>query len=246
MRSSTALYDLGVAAEAWRADLLPVLYPPRNVHDVACLPNGLRVRGLRGEPIHWVPWDAIELVSAGRIEQADELRVIAPPSWVQAVSTGLNALLHRPSRLARRERSMRVSREPVGELIVVRRDPRIALRVAEDAMNYAYLGDRKQATASENFLLFLTDLCGARQPGLRHPPDPRLAGGRRIGGRHLPEFAGLDGLLVPPPPLELVSPRPGRPEAVRLLSDRPAAHSCNRGAACYSTPPWILLPCGRP
>lgn len=153
------LYELRVAAEAWRLDRLPVLYPPRNVHVAACLPEGLRVSGLRGEPLHWVPWDAIELVSAGRVEQEDEFRVITPPTWVQAVRTGLNALLRRPSIVARRERALRVGREPVCEVIVVRRDPRLAFRVAEDAMSYAYLGERKRPTASENFRLFLADLC---------------------------------------------------------------------------------------
>lgn len=171
------LYELGVAAEAHRVDLLPVLYPPRNVHDVACLPGGLRVRGLRGEPIHWVPWNAIELLSAGRVEQEDELRVIAPPTWVQAVSTGLNALLRRPSRIARRERSMRVAREPVGEVIIVRRDPRLALRVAEDSMSFAYLGDRKHVTASENFLIFLGDLRTLADQAYLPPPTRALLEG---------------------------------------------------------------------
>src|SRR5690349_20348724 len=57
------LFELGVPAEAWRADLLPSLSPPRTIHDAACLPEGLRIKGLRGEPIHWVPWETIELIS---------------------------------------------------------------------------------------------------------------------------------------------------------------------------------------
>src|SRR3954454_17219644 len=34
------LYDLGVAAEAWRVDQFPELSPPRPVHVGACLPEG--------------------------------------------------------------------------------------------------------------------------------------------------------------------------------------------------------------
>ena len=57
------LYDYKVAAEAWRADQLPDLSPPRTVHRAACLDQGLRIEGLRGEPTHWVPWDRVEMIS---------------------------------------------------------------------------------------------------------------------------------------------------------------------------------------
>ena len=60
------LYDAGVAAEAWRADQFPDLSPPRTVHRAACLDDGLRIEGLRGEPTHWVPWDRVEMISPAR------------------------------------------------------------------------------------------------------------------------------------------------------------------------------------
>ncbi len=172
------LYELGVAAEARRIDLLPALSPVRTFHEAACLPDGLRIKGIRGEPIHWVPWDRFELVGAGLVEQPDELRVIAPPTWVQAVRTGLNALLRRPSRIARRERSIRIAREPVAEVILVRREPRLALRTAADAMNYANLGDRKRPTASENFRLFLGELIEHARDAYITPPTRALLEGR--------------------------------------------------------------------
>jgi hypothetical protein len=153
------LYELGVAAEAHRVDLLPNLSPARTIHEAACLPDGFRVTGLRGEPTHWAPWDRIELICAGSIETEDEFREISPPTWVNAVSTGLNALLRRPQIVARRRRAMRVPRDPVREVIIVRRDPRLALRVIENKMNYHYLGDRLHASAAENFPLLLADLC---------------------------------------------------------------------------------------
>ena len=46
----------------------------------------------------------------------------------------------------------------MGEVIVVRSDPRIAFRVIENQMNYAYLGDRLTPAASTNFPIFLADL----------------------------------------------------------------------------------------
>lgn len=152
------LYDLEVAAEAWRLDLLPKLSPARTIHSADCLPEGLRAGGLRGEPTHWVPWDKVELIAAGRIMLEDEFRDVSPPPWVNAVATGLNALLRRPQIVARRQRAMRIPHDPVGEVIIVRKEPRLALRVVESKMNYAYLGDRLQAKASENFPLFLADL----------------------------------------------------------------------------------------
>lgn len=170
------LYDLGVAAEAWRADLLPNLSPARAVHEVACLPEGFRVTGLRGEPTHWVPWDKIELVAAARVEQADELRVIKPPSWVQAVRTGLNAMLNRPQRLARRERSMRIPRDPIGHVVLVRKDPRLALLAAENTLSFAYLADRLQPSASANFPVFLRDLASLATDAFITPSTRAMIG----------------------------------------------------------------------
>lgn len=153
------LYELGVAAEAWRTDTFPQLSPPRTAHDVSCLPEGFRVKGLRGEPTHWIPWDRVELVCAGKVATEDEFREVAPVGWVQAVSTGLNAILRRPQMIARRRRSIRIPHDPVGEVILVRSDPRIALRMVETKMTYSYLGTRLKPSAAENFPLFVSDLC---------------------------------------------------------------------------------------
>ncbi len=153
------LFDLGLAAEARRPDLIPNLSPPRTIHSAACLDAGLRIEGLRGEPTHWVPWDKVELVVAGRIAAEDEFRDIVPPSWVSSLSTGLNALLRRPQMVARRQRSIRIPRDPVGEAIVVRKDPRIAFRFVENAMNYASMGELLRPSAAENFPLFLRQIC---------------------------------------------------------------------------------------
>src|SRR4051812_19389584 len=93
------LYDLQVAAEAWRADRSPPPTPPRTIHDAACLEGGLRIAGLRGEPAHWVPWDKVELISAGRIEAEDVYRGPRPPSWTSALSDGLRAMTLRPRKI---------------------------------------------------------------------------------------------------------------------------------------------------
>jgi hypothetical protein len=173
------LYEFGVAAEAWRTDQFPDVVPPRTIHDAACLPDGLRVKGLRGEPTHWVPWDRIELISAGRIDAEDEFRDVSPPTWTSALAVGLRALTLRVGRPpSRKARALRIPRDPVAEAIIVRRDPRIAFRVIENRMNYAYLGDRLKPSAAENFPLFLTELCARGEDAfITDPTRALLAGG---------------------------------------------------------------------
>jgi hypothetical protein len=187
------LYELGVAAEAWRVDQFPDLSPPRTVHDVACLPEGFRVRGLRGEPIHWVPWDKIELICAGRVDAEDEFRGAIPPSWSSALTTGIQAILRRHGRLPpRRARAQRIPRDPVGEVIIVRRDPLLAFRIVENQMNYAYLGARLGPTASENFPLLVADLVARSDEAYIAPATYSLLE-RRVPGEH--GFASSQALL---------------------------------------------------
>ncbi|GAC1301636.1 MAG: hypothetical protein NVSMB14_11320 [Isosphaeraceae bacterium] len=151
------LFDLGVPAEAWRADRLPKLGPPRNIKDADCLADGFRVKGLRGEPTHWVPWEKIEIVSAGRVPPENGEKVI-PPGGLAALADGLSGMF-RIRAMNRRDRSARKSADPVAEVVIVRRDPLIAFRAVADAMSYASLGERLRPSAVENFPLFLGDLC---------------------------------------------------------------------------------------
>ncbi len=152
------LFELEVAGEAWRVDAFPDLGRPRTIHEGACLEGGFRVTGLRGEPTHWAPWDKVELIAAGKIAADDEYRGVAPPGWVNAISTGFRAAIGRAPRAARATRAMRVPRDPVGEVLIVRRDPRLAFRVVENKMNYGYLGDRLRPAAAENFPILVADL----------------------------------------------------------------------------------------
>lgn len=152
------LYELEVAAEAWRVDAYPDISHPRTIHEAACLDTGFKVTGLRGEPTHWVPWDRVELIAAGQVAAEDEFRDVTPPGWINAISTGFRAITGRAPLAARRSRAMRITRDPIGEVLIVRRDPRIAFRIVENKMNYSYLGDRLSPSAAENFPKLVGDL----------------------------------------------------------------------------------------
>lgn len=171
------LYDLAIAAEAWLVDRFPNLGTPRSVHRAACLAEGLRIEGLRGEPTHWVPWDKVEMICAGRIGGSDHVRNPASPRWPSAVVTGIRAIALRKPRISDRgSRSQRTPRDPVDEVLVVRRDPRVAFRFAEDQMNYSYLGDRLAESAAENFPVFLADLCARASTAYLTPSTRALLG----------------------------------------------------------------------
>ena len=228
------LYDLGVPAEARRLDRMPELSPPRNIRDAACLPEGFRVTGLRGEPTHWVPWDKVELISAGRIKADDEFRGVIPPGWLTAVAHGLRTALRRPGLPPRKARAQRIIRDPVGEVLIVRSDPRIALRAVETQMSYAYLGDRLQPSAAANFPRFLADLCAAAgRAYVTHPTIALLRGTtrgppssrrRRPSWTIRPTASSGAGIAATATPTAARRPRPTRRDAPPGRARRPGAH----------------------
>lgn len=179
-----ALFEAQIAAEAWRSDHFPELSPARTIHRAACLADGFRIEGLRGEPTHWIPWDRIELIGAGRIGGDDEFRHVHSARWPSVVVSGIRALaLMKPRPSSRVSRADRIPRDPVGEVVIVRRDPRIAFRAVENQMNYAYLGERRSTKAAENFPVFVADLC-ARAEAAFITPSTRSLLERQEPGEH--------------------------------------------------------------
>jgi hypothetical protein len=177
-------YEAGIAAEAWRTDLFPDLSPPRTIHRAACTKEGFRIEGLRGEPTHWMPWDRVELICAGRISVDDEFRDVQAPRWPSTMVAGIRALaLMKPQPTNRRARASRVPSDPLGEAFIIRREPRIAFRVVENQMNYAYLGDRLSQSAADNFPVFVADLC-ARADDAYITESTRSLLERRQPGEH--------------------------------------------------------------
>ncbi|MGO9471360.1 MAG: hypothetical protein ACLQIB_12675 [Isosphaeraceae bacterium] len=187
-----ALFEGGIAAEAWRSDQFPDLSPARTIHRAACLGDGFRIEGLRGEPTHWVPWDRIELIGAGRIMAEDEFRHVQSTRWPSAVVSGIRALaLMKPRPYTRLARAARIPHDPVGEVVIVRRDPRIAFRAVENQMNYAYLGERRSTSAAENFPVFVADLCARADDAFITPSTRSLLTRQEPGEHAFPSSAAL-------------------------------------------------------
>jgi hypothetical protein len=185
------LYEFGVAAEAWRTDQFPELGPPRTIHRAACLDEGLRIEGLRAEPTHWVPWDRIEMLCAGRVTGEDGRRG-GGAHWPSPVVSGLRAIaLRKPRSFSVGGRSQRTPREPIREVLVVRREPRIAFRFVEDKMNYAYLGDRLQESAADNFPILLADLRARATQAFLTESTRALLEGRDDGEADFPNSQAL-------------------------------------------------------
>ena len=183
------LYDFGVAAEARATDQVPDLSRPRNIRRAACLDEGLRIEGLRGEPTHWVPWDKVEMICAGRIG-GEEPGGGPQPKWPSAVVSGVRALaLRKPRPL--NVRTGGPAREPGSEVLVVRKDPRVAFRFEENQLNYAYLGDRLRESAAENFPLFLSDLCTRSNAAYLSDSTRSLLASREDGEHDFPTSQAL-------------------------------------------------------
>jgi hypothetical protein len=107
--------------------------------------------------------------------------------------SGIRALaLMKPRPIKRLARATRIPRDPVGEVVIIRRDPRIAFRVVENQMNYAYLGERLKTSSAENFPVFLADLC-ARSEAAYITPSTRSLLERRMPREH--DFPSSHALL---------------------------------------------------
>ena len=76
-------------------------------------------------------------------------------------------------------------------MIIVRRDPRIAFRVVENQMNYAYLGERLSHSAAENFPVFLADLCARADSAYITQPTRSLLEHRDASEHEFPNSQSL-------------------------------------------------------
>src|SRR5262249_29269259 len=99
--------------------------------------------------------------------------------------------LQTPPPRGRRARATRIPHDPIGEVIIVRREPRLAFRVVENQMNYAYLGRRLSQSAAENFPVFVADLCARADAAYITPSTRSLLEGREPAEQEFPNSQAL-------------------------------------------------------
>ena len=186
------LYELEVAAEAWRVDAFPDISRPRTIHEAACLDGRLPRDRAPGRA------DALGPLGQGRADRRrpDRRRRRVPRG--HPARMGQRPLDRLPGRdrqgpaAARKSRAMRIPRDPVGEVIVVRRDPRLAFRIVENKMNYGYLGERLSQSAAENFPQLVGDLRRLATAAYVTPTTDDLLDGGDLDDF---EFANSQGLV---------------------------------------------------
>jgi hypothetical protein len=141
---ANAIRKLGVNATAVAAAEIPSFEHPELVHRARCLETGLEVIELHGEPECLLPWGEVELISIGYVPLEHVHRY-------QVVSTALTSAPRPP------HEALEVAALSGFEAWIIRREPRQALRIDHNRMNYEYLGDRLTDSSTQNFRLFVGD-----------------------------------------------------------------------------------------
>jgi hypothetical protein len=155
-RLARTLASVGVQVGVWRDDQLPDLRELCQVHKVACQAEGLATFGMRCEPLHWVPWSHIELISVGEFPRETKEICQFGPTWLSVSAGAVRSIVigyHRTGTHVRKEPAKAL---PV--LWVVRRRPIQAICMQQDQVNYEYLLDRRRSSARANFRLLIDDL----------------------------------------------------------------------------------------
>lgn len=158
---ASAIDKQGLQAEAIPQSEIPDFGHPEPVHHAKCLDAGLEILEMHGEEETMIPWPQVELVSVGNVPQEIARHMLVETEPIPVTSA------RRTSRLP-----LEVQRRSGPELLVVRREPRLAFRMDHERMSYEYLGLRKTDSAARNFRLFVEDLV-ARASEAYLPPATR-------------------------------------------------------------------------
>jgi hypothetical protein len=146
-----ALFEMSIPAEARAQDQFPDLSRPKQVHDLILTPGGLNIRDLvRKQTLHFLPWNQIGLIAAGRVEMPSVVTEYTPPGITRGVVYGVRRMLGGGS-LNRKEQTVHSPVAPKGEAIIWRKNPHGAFRLSEDKLRYDILGEQRAETAFENF-----------------------------------------------------------------------------------------------
>ena len=141
---STAIHEAGGYAVVVDNESIPDLAHPTLLHHMRCVDAGLEIVGLDGEPEQTLAWSELSLLNIG----------VLPLEQSHHENTSM-AAVHTPH-LRDLHADIESMRGPEAWLIAD--NPLRCWVIKQTEMNYEYLGDRKQTSASLNFRLMIDDL----------------------------------------------------------------------------------------
>lgn len=159
--AAESILRLGLRAQVIPGPDVPVLHPQERVHHLRWPEGGLLVLDPVGNHAETLPWDHLDLVSAGLVPPAAAKQFAARSTTVLA--TGRQHLAEGESTAAS---------PPQLEMLLVWRDPFRVLRLEAPHLNYEFLGSRRLAGSAENFRLLAEDIL-ARAPHVYRTPATR-------------------------------------------------------------------------
>lgn len=137
---------LGIRTDVIAQADMPHLEQAEVLHHVRCLEEGLEVIDLHGKPNRIIDWDDIQLISIGHVPQESQRRYVVETT--SSIHAGPHHLADTP----------KVPPKSGPEAWIIRRSPEAAYRIEHNQMNYEYLDDRKEGSATHNFRLLIDDL----------------------------------------------------------------------------------------
>lgn len=176
-RIAAAIERLGLRSEAIPIADLRAFEDLHTVHHVACRTTGLEILDLVGLPAELIPWDDLEVLSAGETpdgtshhQLTDDFTVIS--SARKPHDVGVDVPSHSP------------------ELWIVCRHPERVYRLDASKLNFESLAERKTNSKRINLRLLLQDI-------VRHTPQAHLTPATREFLDHdkLAQFASPEQLL---------------------------------------------------
>lgn len=178
-RLTDAIKAIGINASVVLASTLPRLERAEVVHRAACLPDGLEISGLTGARHALIEWSDIALVSGGIVPLETAKHYNLDPSVIVSSAPYSHTELTETTAITG------------FEMWVVTCRPERVFRFEQDRMNYEYLGERKVASAANNFKVFLTDIALCAKDAYLTPAMHALIEFRPVGKYRYPDSAAL-------------------------------------------------------
>ena len=163
-RAVSIFARMGREGRVVEASRIPSLDPVYTIRNADCTPEGLMIQVGYTPKMKALPWPEVRLIGACIVRRTTTRKSAGMGSFRREVSFGPRGM--RTTRKRRETQRREESREEVCDVFTL--DPVLHIRMNGRGFNYDYLADRLVTSASENFLLLISDL-------VRMSPAARLA-----------------------------------------------------------------------